>query len=70
MNSLDLIQRINFIANNYNCRTVLIDCDNFLVNIEGTEDQRAACIIDIKKQLGEYLIQEQPYISTIHGWPV
>jgi len=67
MNSLDLIQRIDSIANNYNCRTVLIDFDNFTVNIEGREDQRTACMIDIKKQLKGYL---QPHIITIHGWPV
>jgi len=67
---MELIQRINSIANNYNCRTILIDFDNFVINIEGNEDQRAACMTHIKEQLGEYLIQEQPYISTIHGWPV
>ena len=79
MNSMKLIQRINFIANNYNCRTVLIDFDNFTINIEGREDQRTACMIDIKKQLGEYLAvppgfktlsYEQQYITTLYGWPV
>lgn len=67
MNSIEIIQRISAIANNYNCRAVLIDFDNFLVNIEGTESQRAACVIDIKNQLGQYLAQ--PRITTLYGWP-
>ncbi len=52
MTESEFVTRINLIAESHNCRTVLIDPDNRLINIEGPDESQTACAIEISELMG------------------
>lgn len=49
MKEHDFITQINIIAENNNCRTILIDPTNRLINIEGTKENELTCALQISE---------------------
>lgn len=76
----EFIERVNIIAESYNCRTVLIDPDARIINIEGPEDQQVKCanaLIDIFEKYevegGGIVVKEDVEIQQLKegvGWAI
>ena len=52
MTESEFVTRINLIAESHNCRTVLIDPEKRLINLEGPVDAQVACAIEISEVMG------------------
>lgn len=52
MTESEFVTRINLIAESHNCRTVFIDPDNRLINLEGPDEAQVACAIEISEVMG------------------
>ena len=77
MNEYEFIQQVALIVTNYNCRTVMIDYENKLINIEGPEEAQIDCAIAVEEFMNsiEYIEIEEVKtgIQTLkkdHGWMI
>ncbi len=52
MTESEFMTKINLIAESHNCRTVLIDPENRLINLEGPDAAQDACAIEISELMG------------------
>lgn len=77
MTEAEFIQQVNIIAENHNCRTVFIDPDKRLINIEGPESQQTVCAEAIEEFIRECkqveIVKEDKVIKQVNdgvGWVV
>lgn len=73
----EFIQQVNIIAENHNCRTVFIDPDKRIINIEGPEAQETICAKAIEAFIRECkrveIVKEDEVIKQVKdgvGWVI